>query len=61
MKFVAILQDIRFIQQANASMTNMKHSRATVAKSFLKSVFLNFLSIRKDYYKPQHYPLKPPT
>ena len=24
-------------------------------------IFLNFLNIRKDYNKPQQYPLKPPT
>ena len=29
--------------------------------SFSKFVFLNFLNIRKDYYKSQQHPLKPPT
>ena len=40
------------------STTSKKHTRATVERSFLKLVFLDFLNIRKDYYKPQQYPLK---
>ena len=43
------------------STTRKKHKRATVAKSFFNLVFLSFLNIRKDYYKPQQFPLKPPT
>ena len=43
------------------STKNKKHKRATVEKSFLKLVILNFLIIRKDYDKPQQYPLKHPT
>ena len=42
-------------------MTSKKHTRATTERSLLKLVFLDFLYIRKDYYKPQQYPLKPPT
>ena len=44
-----------------ASMTSKKHTRATAERSLIKLVFLDFLYIRKDYYKPQQYPLKPPT
>ena len=50
-----------FIQQTKTSETSKKHIRATVERSFFKLVFLNFLNIRKDCYKPQQYPLKPPT
>ena len=42
-------------------MTSKKHTTATVERSFLKQVFLNFMNIRKDYFKPHQYPLKPPT
>ena len=42
-------------------MTGKKHTSATVERSVLKLVFLNFLSSRKDCYKPQQYRLKPPT
>ena len=42
-------------------MKNKKSTRATVESSFFKLVFLNFLIIRKDYYKPQQFPLKPAT
>ena len=28
---------------------------------FFKLVFLHFLNISKNYYKPQHYFLKPPA
>ena len=34
-------------------MTSEKHTKATVKRSFMKLVFLNFLDIRKDYYEPQ--------
>ena len=52
---------MRFIQQTKASTRSKKHTRATVERSFLKLVFLNFLNIRKDYHKLQQYSLKPPT
>ena len=42
-------------------MTGKKHTSATVERSVLKLVFLNFLNSRKDNYKPQQYRLKPPT
>ena len=42
-------------------MTGKKHTSATVERSVLKLVFLNFLSSRKDCYKLQQYRLKPPT
>ena len=32
-----------------------------VERSFFNLVFLNFLNITKDYYKPQQFPLKLPT
>ena len=44
-----------------ASTTSKKQTRASVERSFFNLVFLNFLNIRKDYYKPQQFPLKPPT
>ena len=34
-----------------ASTRSKKHKRATIERNFLKSVFLNFLNIKKDYYK----------
>ena len=43
------------------STTRKKHKRATVANGFFNLAFLSFLNIRKDYYKPQQFPLKPPT
>ena len=43
------------------STSSKKQTRATVERSFLEFVFLNFLNMRKDYYKPQRYHLKPPT
>ena len=52
---------MRFIQQTNISTASKKHTRATVERSFFNLVFLNFLNIRKDYYKLQQFPLKPPT
>ena len=60
-RFPAVKEDIRFIQQTKTSTKSKKHTRATVQRRFLRLVFLNFLNIRKDYYKPQQYPLKPPT
>ena len=42
-------------------MTSKEYERATVEKIVLKLVFLSFLNIRKRYYKPQQYLLKPPT
>ena len=42
-------------------MTSKKDTRATVERSYLKQVFLNFMNIRKNYFKPQQYPLKSPT
>ena len=38
-------------------MTSKTQTRATVEIK----IFLNFLNIRKDYYKPQQFALKPPT
>ena len=32
-----------------------------VKRSFLYLVFLNFLNIRKDYYRLQQFALKPPN
>ena len=43
------------------STTSQKQTSATFEKSFFKLVFLNFLSIRKDYYKIKQFSLKPPT
>ena len=40
------------------STTSKKHTRATVERSFFNLVLLNLLNIRKDYYKPQEFPLK---
>ena len=49
------------IEKTKTSTTSKKHTRATTERSFLKLVFLNFLTIRKNYYKPQQYCLRPPT
>ena len=43
------------------STTSKKHTRATVERSFLNVVLLNFLNIRNDYCKRQQFPLKLPT
>ena len=32
-----------------------------IERIFFNLVFLNFLDIRKVYYKPQQFSLKPPT
>ena len=45
----------------------MRHSSQVTIRQGQRStgvfstVLLNFLNIRKDYYKPQQFPLKPPT
>ena len=52
---------MRFIQQTKLNMTCKKDARATVEIIFFNSVFLHLLNIRKDYCKPQQFPLKPPT
>ena len=49
------------MQQTKTRTTSKKHTKTTVERSFLKQVFLNFTNIRKDYFKPQQYHLKPPT
>ena len=36
----------------------MKYTRATFERSLFNLVFLNFLNIRKDFYKPQQFALK---
>ena len=41
--------------------TSKKQTRTTVERSFFNLVLLNFLNIRKGYYKPQQFALKPPT
>ena len=43
------------------STTSNKQTRAMLEMSFFNLVFLNFLNVRKDYYKPQQFALKPPT
>ena len=43
----------KIIQETKTSTTSKKHTRAAVKRSFFNLVFLNFLNIRKDYYKPQ--------
>ena len=40
-------------------MTDKKQRRVTVERSFQNLVFLNNLNIRKDYYEPQQFALKP--
>ena len=52
---------MRFIQQTKSSTTSEKHTRTTVERSFFNFVFLNFLNIRKEYYKLQQFALEPPT
>ena len=42
-------------------MPSKKHIRATCLKEFFNVIFSNFLNIRKDYYKPQQFCLKPTT
>ena len=42
-------------------MTSKKQTGGTVGNSFLNLVFLNFLNVRKDYYKPQQFDLKSPA
>ena len=42
-------------------MTSKKLTRATIERSFFNLVFLNSLNIRKHYYKPQQFCLKPTT
>ena len=42
-------------------MTGKKHTKSYFQMYFLKIVFLNFLNIRKYYYKPQQYLVKPCT
>ena len=39
----------------------MKYTRATFERSLFNLVFLNFLNIRKHFYKPQQFSLKRPT
>ena len=43
------------------STTSNKQTTATLEMSFFNLVFLNFLNVRKDYYKPQQFALMPPT
>ena len=42
-------------------MTDKKQRRVTVERIFYFLVFLNNLNIRKGYYKPQQFALKPST
>ena len=42
-------------------MASKKQTRATVERRFFNLVFFSFLNIRKDYYKPQEFALKPLT
>ena len=61
LKFPAAIQHVRFIQHTKTSTASKKLTRATIERSFIKFVFSDFLNIRKNYYKPQQYPLKPHT
>ena len=44
---------MKFIQQTKTRTTGKKHKRATAQKEFFKQLFLNFMNITKDYFKPQ--------